>query len=157
MNKRPVKTVDEAVQKYGPIVSGKWPNEFKFMDVLPMPDWFQAQVLGLDGKPCKRVYMNKDMHGAFLEALNNIKTRGLEHELKTFDGCFNIRFVRGTTDKPSAHTYGLAVDLNAGENPLGGPVVFSQELLQCFRDAGFTCGADFHSRVDGQHVSFCWE
>lgn len=151
-----VKTFDEAVLRYGPIVNGKWAGEPLWMDMCQMPDWVATRVLGPAGTLCKRMYMNKDMIPAFLEALDNVKTRGLDAELKTIDGCFNIRLVRGSTSAQSAHSYGLAVDMNAPENPLGGPVTFSREFLQCFKDAGFSLGADF-KRVDGMHVSFCWE
>lgn len=150
------KTFDEAVVRYGPIISGKWPGEPNWMEVVHMPDWFIAQVKGLDGNPCKRIYMNKDMVKPFLDALDRLVTTGRSVELKTFDGCWNIRLVRGSKDAQSAHSYGLAVDLNAPENPLGGPVAFSKEFIQCFIDAGFDAGANF-GRVDGQHFSYAWE
>lgn len=151
-----VPTLEAAVKRYGAITTGKWAGEANWMTLFHTPDWFSEQVNGLDGKPCKRIYMNKDMLPAFKDALDNVKTRGLEKELKTFDGCFNIRLVRGSKDQQSTHSYGLAVDLNASENALGAEPTFSKELVACFTDAGFTWGGNF-KRKDGQHFSFGWE
>lgn len=153
MNKRLVNTVDEAVARYGAIINGKWADEAKWMDILQMSEWFTAQVVGLDGKPCKRIYMNKDMHKPFLDALDLVKARGLEKELTSFDGCFVIRMQRGSTTSLSTHSYGLAVDLSAPENALGTEGSFSEELGKCFEDAGFIWGKRF-KRKDPMHFQF---
>lgn len=153
MNQKPVKTFDEAVARYGTIINGKWANENKWMDVLPMPEWFTAQVVGLDGKPCKRIYMNKDMHKPFLDAIQNVKDRGLESELKSFDGCWAIRMQRGSSTAVSTHAYGLAVDLSAPENQLGTEGSFTEEFGKCFEDAGFVWGKRF-KRKDPMHFQF---
>lgn len=161
-HQRTVNTVEDAIKRYGvitPAANGqpaKWSDEYKWMVLFNTPDWFQTQVNGMDGKPCRRIYLNKDMAQPLTTALGLVKDRGLETQLKTFDGCFNIRFVRGTTDQPSTHTYGLALDLNAGENPLNGTPTFSSEIIACFTDAGFTWGGNF-KRKDGMHFSFAWE
>ena len=155
MNKRPVSTVEEAIARYGTINNNKWKDEYKWMVLFQTPDWFVANVKGMDGNPCKRIYMNKDMVKPFEDALKNISDRKLEDELKTFDGCFNIRMIRGTTDKPSTHTYGVGIDLNAGENPLGHQGLFTEELGKCFEDAGFTWGRRW-KRQDSMHFEFSW-
>jgi len=100
--------------------------------------------------PFKRMYVNKDLVPYLDAVFVKLIEKDLFKELKTFDGCWNIRPIRGTTDKWSMHTFGVAIDLNASENPLGGPVKFSEEFLQCWRDVGWTCGADF-KRVDSMH------
>jgi len=47
-----------------------------------------------------------------------IRRAGLSHHIKTFDGCFVNRNKRGSNN-PSTHAWGIAVDLNASENPMG--------------------------------------
>jgi len=100
--------------------------------------------------PFKRMYVNKDLIPYLDKVFVNLIEKDLFKELKTFDGCWNIRPIRGTTDKWSMHTFAVAIDVNASLNPLGGPVNFSPEFLQCWRDSGWTCGADF-KRLDGMH------
>jgi hypothetical protein len=100
--------------------------------------------------PFKRMYVNKDLVPYLDKVFETLIEKDLFKELKTYDGCWNIRPIRGTTDKWSMHTFGIAIDINASENPLGGPVNFSPEFLQCWRDSGWTCGADF-KRLDGMH------
>lgn len=153
----PFKTETEAKERYGQILGNTWENESKWMVIYQTPDWFQECVVNsATGRPCNKIYMNKDMVDPFTAALSLVKDRGLEKELKTFDGCWMVRDVRGIPGKTSTHSYGLAIDLNAKENPLGGPVKFSNEFIKCFTDVGFTAGAYF-KRVDGQHFSFAWE
>lgn len=151
-------TLDEAVQKYGPVdaQAGHWPREQEFMRVLALPPelFFPNWMCSVSGRPVKFLYVNRDMAPALLVALKNVKDRGFEKELRFFDGLFCVRFVRGHRPlTPSTHAYGLAIDLNAKANPLGGPIAFSMGFVKCFTDAGFTWGGSFH-RVDGMH--FQW-
>jgi hypothetical protein len=154
------KTRSEATLRYGKIVSagGKltWPGEATWMAMFVMPAGFEHVINTASGKPTTRIYCNKDLHAPLKLALQNLLDRGLAKEFKTFDGCFMLRMVRGTTDALSTHGYGLAIDLNAAENGLGKEPKLSAEFVKCFKDAGFQWGGDF-SRKDGMHVSFAWE
>jgi hypothetical protein len=51
-------------------------------------------------------------------AFEEIKQRGLSDEIKSFDGCFNNRNKRGGSSK-SIHAWGIGVDINAGQHPMG--------------------------------------
>lgn len=154
---KPVKTVEEAVKRYGPIQNGKWGGEDEWMVVYRTPQWFADSVLNRasDG-PCAKIYMNKDMVPAIELALKLVEERGLKGEIKFFDGAWMIRSVRGVPGSTSTHSFGLALDFNGQENPLGGPNAFSPELVACFKDAGFTWGGDF-KRLDPMHFSLAWE
>jgi len=108
----------------------------------------------------KRLYCNRDMIGPLSKAFKNLIDRGFVNELKTFDGCFNIRKKRALNSM-SLHSWGIAIDMNASDNVLGksrkelialGRNPFSEGFLQCFRDASFDCGADWVSRPDFMHV-----
>lgn len=103
------------------------------------------------GKKISRIICNKDMHAPLARAFELAKIAGVAHELKTFDGCFNVRWVRGRPGVPSFHSFGVAIDLNAAENPLGGASKLSPVLVDCFKVAGFDWGGDFKSRTDPQH------
>jgi hypothetical protein len=107
----------------------------------------------------KRIYCNKDLVIPLSTAFRKLIDTGYVKEIKTWDGCFNIRKKRGLTSM-SLHSWGIAIDINSGSNPLGltpaqirakGLTPFSEGFLQCFRDAGFDCGADWKNRPDGMH------
>lgn len=153
-------TLEAAEKRYGKIdvATRTWADEIKWMKVLILPKelCFQTWINFYTNKPVEKLYCNKDIHAPMLLALRNILNREVSDELVSFDGLFNIRFVRGQAGKVSTHAYGLAIDINADENPLGGPVRLSKGFLECWTDAGFTAGAQFN-RIDGQHFSYAWE
>lgn len=100
--------------------------------------------------PFKRIYCNRDLIPYLDKAFKTLIDRDLFKELKTFDGCWNIRAIRGTTDKWSMHSFGVAIDINASENQLGGPQTFSNEFIKAWVDSGWTAGANF-KRIDPMH------
>ncbi len=97
----------------------------------------------------KKIYTNKDMIEPLKRAFGNLISRGFVEELKTWDGCFNIRKKRGGTTM-SLHSWGIAVDLNAFENGMGKEPKLSSGFVKCFTDAGFDWGGNW-KRKDGMH------
>lgn len=141
-------TSEQARAKYGePSESNKW------LTLWDVPSDLEVGVIP------KKIYCNKDLVKPLEQAFRNLIQRNKISELKTWDGCFNIRKARGKNFM-SLHSWGLAIDCNAQSNPLGltreqikakGLTPFSEEFLQCFRDAGFECGADWKGRPDFMH------
>lgn len=72
--------------------------------------------------------------------------------IKTYDGCFNIRKVRGG-NRPSLHAWGLAIDLNAGQFPLGSAQRQNAVLVRAWTAEGFFSGSKFH-RPDPMHFQY---
>lgn len=97
----------------------------------------------------KRIYCNKDMVAPLQKAFENLITTGHVAELKTWDGCFNIRKKRGLTSM-SLHSWGIAIDVNAFENGLNQSPKLSPGFVKCFTDAGFDWGGTWQ-RKDGMH------
>ena len=97
----------------------------------------------------KKVYCNKDLEKPLEIAFTNIVSRKLVDQVKTWDGCFNIR-KKKSNSTPSLHSWGLAIDINAAWNGYNKPVTMSKELVQCFKDAGFDWGGDWIIK-DGMH------
>ena len=97
----------------------------------------------------KRVFINKDMIEPLTNAIKNLIDRKHILEMKTWDGCFNIRKKRELTTW-SLHSWAIAVDVNAFENGLNMEPKLSKEFVQCFLDAGFEWGGTWH-RKDGMH------
>jgi hypothetical protein len=97
----------------------------------------------------KRLYCNTDMVKPLEQAFKNLIQRNHVNELKTWDGCFNIRKKRGLTSM-SLHSWGIAIDVNAFENGLNQIPKLSSGFVNCFKDAGFDWGGEWQ-RLDGMH------
>jgi hypothetical protein len=97
----------------------------------------------------KKIYCNKDMVKPLSTAFKNLIDTGKVKELKTWDGCFNIRKKRGLSSM-SLHSWGIAIDVNAAWNGLNKEPVLSKEFVKCFTDAGFEWGGTW-KRKDGMH------
>ena len=99
----------------------------------------------------KRIYCNRDLVAPLQSALINLVSRGYaERELLTWDGCFNIRKMRGNDAVWSLHSWGIAIDVNAFENPFRGEPKMSDGMVSCFVDAGFDWGGVWKT-PDGMH------
>lgn len=146
-------TLDEAVARYGPIVNGVWANETQWCTMFQVPpDISQMWINTVTKQPTTHLYCNKDLAKPLAEVLRNIRDRGLISELRSFDGCLEIRDVRAEPGKPSAHSYGLAIDINAATNQLGTIGDMSFGLGECFVDEGLYWGRNFKRR-DPMHFS----
>lgn len=97
----------------------------------------------------KKIYCNKDLVDPLSKALQALITTGHVKELKTWDGCFNIRKKRGLSSM-SLHSWAIAIDVNAFENGLNVTPKLSAGFVKCFTDAGFYWGGNF-KRKDGMH------
>ncbi len=151
-------TLEAVIDKYGPIdlTSLHWPEAQEWIqmyEIVPgtFPNW---KVLN-SNIPVRHIACNKDLHEPLDKALTNLVNRGLQDQLKTFDGCWNIRLVREGKEL-SSHSWGLAIDINASTNKLGWHGDLSPQLVQAFADAGFDWGGNF-SRLDPMHFSYCFE
>lgn len=97
----------------------------------------------------KRIYCNKLMVDPLKQAFSNLIHRGFVKELKTWDGCFNIRKMRGLNSM-SLHSWGIAIDVNAAWNGLNKTPTLTLGFVKCFTDAGFDWGG-LWKRQDGMH------
>ena len=104
-------------------------DEGQYMVMWDVPTHLEIGVIP------KRIYCNKLMIGPLTQAFTNLISTGYVKELKTWDGCFNIRNKRG---------------LNAAWNVLGGQPTLSAGFVKCFTDAGFDWGGTW-TRKDGMH------
>jgi len=118
-------------------------NELKYMTVWDIPTHLEIGVIP------KKLYCNKIMIAHLIQAFTNLIDRDFVKELKTFDGCFNVRRKRGLTTM-SLHSWGIAIDVNAAWNGLGKEPQLSAGFVKCFTDAGFDWGGTW-KRKDGMH------
>lgn len=131
-------TSAQALKKYGePSPSNS------FLTLWDVPAELEIGVIP------KRIYCNKDLVEPLKKAFQELIRTGYVNELKTWDGCFNIRKKRGLSSM-SLHSWGIAVDINAFENGLGQVPKLSQGFVKCFTDNGFEWGG-LWTRKDGMH------
>jgi hypothetical protein len=134
---------------YGEIVDGKWEDEAHHMCSLVVPALLRTQI------GHEKIYCNEDLRPALAAAFDNLIDRDLAAQLKSFDGCFCIRPSR-VDAKPSVHSWGMGIDVNATDNPLGHVPTLTPEFVACFEDAGFVWGGRWH-KADGMHFQFVEE
>ena len=130
-------TSAQCLKKYGD------PTLEKGMVVWDVPNSLEIGVIP------KKIYCNKDLVLPLQQAFKNLIDTGRVAELKTWDGCFNIRKKRGLSSM-SLHSWGLAIDVNSSWNQLGKIPTLSDEFVKCFTDAGFTWGGTW-KRCDPMH------
>lgn len=147
-------TIDACIQRYGAIQGCYeggllWPKAPDWIKPVAVPD--KILLRSYLSKPVYRIFCNVDAHEPLKDAFSRLILSGCSKELETFDGCFNVRWVRGHPGQFSFHSWGVAFDFNARANPLGGKSTWTPEFVKCFKDAGFVWGGDFKSRSDPQH------
>lgn len=139
-------TSSECLKRFGmPTATVQW--ETKVLTSWDVPSSINDIIHALPN----RIYCNRLMTAPLEKAFRNLIQRGYAHELKTWDGCYNIRKKRGLNTL-SIHSWGLAIDVNAAWNQLGKKPQLSREFANCFIEAGFEWGGDWQMpRTDGMH------
>jgi hypothetical protein len=130
--------------RYGDPRTPGW--ESKWMTLWPVREqlpWF----------PQAKIYIHKDFKEALLPALKALETAGLHQEIKSFDGCFNIRHVRGGYSVLSIHSWGAAIDLNARDNPMATLGKWSPAFIATMAKHGIYCGQSWTGRKDPMHFA----
>jgi hypothetical protein len=74
--------------------------------------------------------------------------------LHDYEGCYAWRSQRAAPGVLSRHAWGLAVDLNALENPFMAPPTMHPGVVAAFKAQGFEWGGEWHHRPDGMHFEF---
>lgn len=131
-------TSAQCLKKYGPPAADN-----KWLVLWDVPTHLEIGVIP------KRIYCNKDLVKPLEQAFKNLIDRGYVKELKTWDGCFNIRKKRGLNSM-SLHSWAIAIDVNAFENGLNVTPKLSAGFVKCFTDASFHWGGSW-TRKDGMH------
>ena len=142
--------------------------EKSYLRVIDLSEFAEslAHVLDYEGNPWRhRIYGNDALRDPVKRAVGLIVSRGLSGELKTFDGCFNIRPMKSGR-QTSMHAWGLAVDFNQATNPFinseaiarGATLItdFSSEFIACFLESGFEWGGLWKSFKDAMHFQLPW-
>ncbi len=107
-------------------------------------------------KGSETVYFHKKAANQLVKLFNEWEKHKLLHNILTWDGAYNARFVRGSKTTLSNHAFGTAFDINYAWNKLGViPALVGQKgsvrtLVEIANDNGFYWGGHF-TRRDGMH------
>jgi hypothetical protein len=103
-----------------------------------------------------RVVCHRALIPQLRAAMMELTERGLAYTINPgeFAGCFAGRFVfGGLVHRISHHSWGVALDINASENPSGIRPNLDRRLVNVMRDHGFTWGGDWLI-PDGMHFEW---
>jgi hypothetical protein len=129
----------------------RWQTDFLTLVALPFPvplSWDKSRTV-------TQMTCHKLMAGIFTDVFGRLERAGLQEKVTSFGGCFSFRPQRtGTT--LSAHSWGIAIDLNPETNAQGTEGNMDQGVIGIFREAGFEWGGDWQGKVrDPMHFQFC--
>jgi D-alanyl-D-alanine carboxypeptidase len=86
--------------------------------------------------------------------VDELVRRGLDDEIHGFAGCYSPRFAnRDPGAGLSHHSWGVALDINAAENPVGADPTMDRRVVEVFERWGFTWGGRWLV-PDGMHFEF---
>lgn len=131
-------------KRYGdprvPAFEPAWMTLWAVRDAFP---WF----------PQARIYVHRDFKAALIPAFTALQNGGHYREIKTFDGCFNIRHVRGSYSVLSVHSWGAAIDLNAWDNPMATAGKWTAAFIRTMQAHRIYCGQSWTGRKDPMHFA----
>jgi hypothetical protein len=140
--------LDQIIHTFGNIDDPQFEARNIVLFDLPYPLLFE-------GTPVRRARCHKLLVENFQKVFSDIKTAGLESEVKNYSGIFARRSIRGFGSHPSTHSWGIAIDLEADKFPLGSTLRFPDEVIRIFHASGFFYGGDFQARKDPMHFQLC--
>ena len=130
----------------------RWQNEFLQRIALPFPltlAWWDKS------RRVNQLTCHKRFAEIFTATLVGIQTAGLQDKISSLGGCFSFRPQR-TGAKLSAHSWGIAIDLNTESNAQGTAGNMDPAIVEIFRNAGFEWGGEWHGKSqDPMHFQFC--
>lgn len=101
-----------------------------------------------------KITCNKQLMPQLVGAMKELQRASLGHLIHTNDGCLSARFLNRDPEAGiSHHTWGVAFDINASENPFGAPPVIDHRVVRVMEDWGFTWGGRWIV-PDGMHFEW---
>lgn len=111
--------------------------------------WITTTELNFPDRKIK-IQCHRVMVHPLAKAFQNLWDTGQAKNLKTYDGCWVVRNARGSSFL-SMHAFGLAIDINAAENPFHNDnFAMTEKFAGCFEQAGFTWGGRWNN-PDAMH------
>jgi D-alanyl-D-alanine carboxypeptidase-like protein len=129
----------------------RWETGFLAKVRLPFPlppAWDLSQTIN-------QMTCHRRMAPVYASVFASIQQQDLQARVSSFGGCFAFRPQR-TGSKLSAHSWGIAIDLNPGSNLQGSAGDMDAGLTEIFHSAGFAWGGYWKGKAcDPMHFQFC--
>ncbi len=135
------------------VILGDWEDKNIVTVVIP-------QLIPLTYKNTGKARFHKYVVDNAMKLFADWEKEGFMNRITTWDGAHNARFARGSKSNLSAHSWGSAFDINAGENPLNKmPALLGQkgcvrELVEIANENGFFWGGHWSTPMDGMHFEW---
>ncbi|MGA7178507.1 MAG: M15 family metallopeptidase [Thiobacillaceae bacterium] len=132
-------------------IDPKWEAERMVKAALP----FSIPLSWNTAQSASAIRCHKIVAPIMEEVFRQIAAQGLKSSVKTYGGCYVFRAKRGQV-KPSAHSRGIAIDLNPNTNAMGTASDMDPRLVELFEHNGFTWGGRWTGRSkDPMHFQYC--
>lgn len=103
--------------------------------------------------PKKDIQVHKHFKPMLENAFKDLVLYDLYTEIKTFDGGYKVRNIKGSKSVLSLHAWGASIDMNALDNPHGATGRWSEQFLQIMVNNGIFCGQNWIGRKDPMHFA----
>jgi hypothetical protein len=119
------------------------------------PRWVRRNIVTRRVPILGAVTCHRAMIAPLRRALGRLQRQGLARLVDPGDyaGCFAARRIPGSGSL-SLHAWGLAVDINASENPQGSKPRQDPRLVRAFEGVGFAWGGRWPTAPDGMHFEW---
>jgi D-alanyl-D-alanine carboxypeptidase len=132
-------------------LAASWQMNYLARATLPFP----LRLAWDPSRTITQMTCHRRMTSAFTRVFSTIQEQGLQTSVTSFGGCFAFRPQR-TGYKLSAHSWGIAIDLNTESNPQGSAGTMDAAVIDIFRSAGFAWGGEWEGKTrDPMHFQFC--
>lgn len=127
-------------------------------DIINDFPWVENVTVGNTDIKWKKVFINKDFKEKLFKAFKQLESLGLQGQIKTYNGCFVERKVRGRS-AASLHSWAMAIDFNSETEKLNQRKNgrfhsnFTPGFIKCFTDNGIFWGGNWKSRFDPMHFA----
>ncbi len=161
-NFEPLTSNDERQELFGIIKYTSDPKPDNPENIKITNNWASDNITKVTIKQLKAVkgneaaYFHKKAEKQLVKLFNDWEKHNLIHNVLTWEGAYNPRFVRGSKTTLSNHSFGTAFDINYAWNKLGvTPALVGQkgcvrDLVEIANYNGFYWGGHF-TRRDGMH------
>ena len=132
--------------------------------IIVAPKWIAENLTRIEptiplltpgGKPIRHITCHKRIASHLLAVFEDLRANNPESLIHTWDGCWVPRHKNWDPDRGlSSHAYGVAVDVHAGEFPLGSDKHQDPRLVAAFNRHGFECGETWEHGKDPMHMEF---
>lgn len=144
----PPSGLDEIIHTFGRLDD----PHFELNNIVKLPFPYPIRY---NGQPQVSGRCHRLLVPHFTAVLQEIKDANLTDFANDYGGIFATRPIRGFPSHPSCHSWGIAIDLEPLDNPLGAKLgKMDPRITAIFKKHGWFWGGDFKSRKDWMHYQF---